>query len=180
MLHRTTTTSRMSGASNAPGRPSARHSLPVMSGCSIVQNGASSASLKRLSLEARDQVSSQSPSSALPYVNVQCAPADRPQRDGLCPASVQLRRLLDDLDRARLQDLHTLASLSQGVRCVSSMRSGASPILVLKTVQRPVPPQGARAGKRPLAERPPDWMCSHSCHVAAYAAQGATVGRCLL
>ena len=40
-----------SGPGRAPGCPSARHSLSVTSGCSVVQNGASSASLNRLSLE---------------------------------------------------------------------------------------------------------------------------------
>ena len=48
----------MSGARYALGRPSARHSLPVMSGCSVVQKGASSASLNRLSAGAHDQLSS--------------------------------------------------------------------------------------------------------------------------
>ncbi len=47
----------------------------------------------------------------LPHVNIQCAPADCPQREGLFPASVPVCRLLDDLESARLQDLHKLASI---------------------------------------------------------------------
>jgi len=46
-----------------------------------------------------------------------CAPADCPQHEGLCPAPAQVRRLLDYLDRARLQDLHMLASLSGSAMC---------------------------------------------------------------
>jgi len=96
----------MSGARDELGCPSARHSLPMMSGCSVVQNGALSASLNRLSLGARHKLSSLSLSAVLPPVKVQCAPADCPQRKGLCPAPAQMCRLLDDLERARLQDLH--------------------------------------------------------------------------
>jgi len=82
-----------------------------MPGRSVVQNGALSASLKRLSLGARDQLGSSSHSSALSLVNVQCAPAHQPQREGLCPAPAQVGRLLDELGRARLQDLHGLAGV---------------------------------------------------------------------
>jgi len=46
-----------SGAGSALGCPSAFHSLPVKWGCSVVQNGASSACLSRLSIRARSQLS---------------------------------------------------------------------------------------------------------------------------
>jgi hypothetical protein len=82
-----------------------------MPGRSVVQNGALSASLKRLSLVARDQLSSPSLSSALSHVNLQGAPAHQPQREGLCPAPVHVGRLLEELGRARLQDLHAPAGV---------------------------------------------------------------------
>jgi len=94
-----------SGARGALGCPSACHSLPVTSGCSVVQNGASSACLNRLSLRARSQLDPRS--RVVLLISVQCAPADCLQRENLCPvpARVGMRRLLGDLDRARLQDL---------------------------------------------------------------------------
>ena len=101
----------MGRARNGLGCASARHSLPVISRCSVVQNGASSASLNRLSVVARGQFSSRSLLAILPHVNVQCAPADCPQRKGLCPAPVPVCSLPDELERARLQDLHILASV---------------------------------------------------------------------
>jgi len=70
------THSDTSGASNAPGRASARHSLPKTSGLSVVQNGTLSASLNRLSHVARNQLSSPSLSNARVYINMQGAPAN--------------------------------------------------------------------------------------------------------
>ncbi len=130
------TRSHQGNASSAPGCPSARHSLPVMSGCSVVQKGASSACLNCLSLGARDQLSSAGLSTAQPRVDVQCAPADCHQREGLCPAVVHMGRLLHYLERARLQDLHGPTSASQGVRCVPSVRSGAGPAAMPNRVPR--------------------------------------------
>ncbi len=65
-LHHTKLAQKRSGASSAPARPSARHSRHMVSGCSVVQDGASSACLNRLSLVACDQLSPPSLSSALP------------------------------------------------------------------------------------------------------------------
>jgi len=102
-----------SGVGNALGCPRACHSLLVTSGCSVVQNGASSACLNRLSLRARSQLDPRS--RVVYFVEVQCAPADCLQHEGLCPVLAQVGSLLDDLDHARLQDLHGPASKHQGV-----------------------------------------------------------------
>jgi hypothetical protein len=143
-----------SGAGSALGCPSARHSLPVTSGCSVVQNGASSACLNRLSLRARSQLSSPALSSGHFSVEVQSAPADCLQRKGLFPALARVGRMLDDLDDARLQDLHRPARDTQARLSVPSVRSGDGPALRLSSVPRQIPLQGARPGVYYLAELP--------------------------
>jgi hypothetical protein len=141
----------------------------------VVQNGASSACLNRLSLRARSQLGSPALSSGHPFAEVQSAPADSLQRQGLCPGLAQAGRLLDDLDRACLQDLHRPASDKQGVQSFPCVRSGDGP--ALQSYKVPIPLQEAHPGGWPLAEVLHwQWTSAFSSCAAAESAGGATGG----
>jgi len=138
----------------------------------VLQNGCSSASLKRLSLSVGAEHRSCRLWLVPMLISRQRAPADCRQQESLCQALKVALAVLGNVERARLQDLHRPGTTSQSRRYPCALSAAAAAATGRARAPLHVPLRGAGPVEWLKAQRLRHcWTRARPCCAVAYGAE---------